>query len=81
MARGRRRQAWDHTAGLMALMANLNRDPKRRPQPYQPDDFHPLIAKRKTTGVKLTKASFGQFKKAFVGGGKDDDISQPDQGR
>ena len=28
-------------ANLMALTANINRDPKRRRAPYKPDDFMP----------------------------------------
>lgn len=35
------RMLWNHTATVMALFANSNRDPKRRPTPYQPSDFHP----------------------------------------
>lgn len=32
---------WWHTSSLMALQANINRDPKKTPQPYKPKDFHP----------------------------------------
>jgi hypothetical protein len=42
MAEGRIRENWNHTAQLMALTANINRDPKRKPKPYSPADFHPM---------------------------------------
>ena len=36
MAEGRSRAAWNHTGSMMALLANINRDPKRRSKPYRP---------------------------------------------
>jgi hypothetical protein len=42
MARRKRQEAWDHTAAVLALLANCHRDTKRRPRPYSPADFHPL---------------------------------------
>jgi len=32
---------WNHTSSIMALFANANRDPKRRPTPFDPADFTP----------------------------------------
>ena len=32
---------WNHTSSSMALFANANRDPKRRPTPFDPTDFSP----------------------------------------
>lgn len=32
---------WWHTSSMMALQANMNRDPKKTPQPYKAQDFHP----------------------------------------
>jgi len=41
-------QQWNHTAALLAQSANTVRDPRRKPAPYAPDDFHPvLIARRR----------------------------------
>jgi len=37
----RDRMMWNHTSSVMALMANANRDPKRRPTPFEPSDFTP----------------------------------------
>jgi hypothetical protein len=41
MAEGRQREAWNHTAALLALLANCHRDP-RRSRPFTVTDFHPL---------------------------------------
>ena len=35
---GRRREAWTHTANVMALLANCHRSPKRL-RPFQPGRF------------------------------------------
>lgn len=32
---------WWHTSSLLCMQANLNRDSKKRPTPYKPQDFHP----------------------------------------
>lgn len=41
LAEARQRDQWNHTASVMALIANVNRDPKKG-RPAKPDDFHPL---------------------------------------
>lgn len=41
MAEARQREAWNHTAALMAFAANLLRDPKKS-APVRPEDFHPF---------------------------------------
>jgi len=53
----RDRRLWEHTSSVMALMANSNRDPKRRPQAYTVDDFNPYhIAENKTSrGHEVTQ--------------------------
>lgn len=43
----RRRNEWDHTAAIIATLANCHRDPKKRRTPYQPKDFHPDYAVHK----------------------------------
>lgn len=42
MAEGLRREQWDHTAHLLAMIANANRDP--RSAAFHPRDFHPYLA-------------------------------------
>ena len=41
MAEARQREAWNHTAALLALLANCHRDP-RRSSAFTVTDFHPL---------------------------------------
>ena len=47
MAEGRQREAWNHTASLLALLANCHRDPKRS-RACTVADFHPLADERST---------------------------------
>jgi hypothetical protein len=42
MADSRRRVEWRQTASILAMLANLHRDPKRRSRPYEIDDFDPM---------------------------------------
>jgi hypothetical protein len=41
MYQGRATSDWDHTSVLWALIANVNRDEKQKPEPYTPYDIHP----------------------------------------
>nr|DAQ58215.1 MAG TPA: Protein of unknown function (DUF4035) [Caudoviricetes sp.] len=41
MAEAKQREAWNHTAALMAFAVNLMRDPKKG-APARPEDFHPF---------------------------------------
>lgn len=34
---------WQQTGMVAATVANVNRDPKKRATPYQPDDFMPHV--------------------------------------
>ena len=38
---------WWHTSSLMALHANMNRDSKKKPNPYKASDFFPYDDERK----------------------------------
>lgn len=40
MAQARRRENWEHTSALLALTANIARDPKKS-RSYKPRDFNP----------------------------------------
>lgn len=54
MAEARCRQQWAQTAGLMALLANVHRDPKKRPTPFLPDEFNPYAdVKREEPVVRV----------------------------
>jgi hypothetical protein len=41
MAEGRARDQWDHTAALLAMLANAHRDHRQRSEPFGIADFHP----------------------------------------
>ncbi len=41
MTRAQSEDVWTRTASLMALIANCNRDPKRRSKAFTPNDFNP----------------------------------------
>ena len=40
MAEGHSRDIWSATSAMMALIANVNRDPRKH-RPYEPKDFNP----------------------------------------
>lgn len=62
MARGRQRDEWDRTSTVLAMLANLHRDPKKRRTPYRPADFHPMETQRRR-GLRLGKSTMGVLKK------------------
>ena len=66
MHKGKTREAWNHTASVLCLLANVNRDPKKRPKAFQPADFHPYGGPRQKQGVPLTRKNIGLLKKIFV---------------
>ena len=62
MARGRASRLWDHTASLLAMTANVHRDPKRS-RTHRPVDFHPF-EKRRRGG--MSPAALRKLKPLFV---------------
>jgi len=63
MAKARSSEEWDHTASLMALIANVNRDPKKRA--FGIETFHPF-RQRQQSGIPITAANIRMLKKVFV---------------
>ena len=62
MAEARVDTQWDQTASLLALLANVHRDP-RNSKVYRPADFHPRHARKREEPVikgdiKMLKAVF-----------------------
>jgi hypothetical protein len=55
MADGRLRSAWGRTSALMAMLANVNRDPKRRRKPYAASEFNPYHAGKRRPGNRVGK--------------------------
>lgn len=41
MAETHRSEAWQHTSSIIATLANIHRDPKKKPRPYSARDFQP----------------------------------------
>jgi len=56
---------WNHTAALLAQIANAHRDPKKG-RAHKPDDYHPLRARRSSGGIPITKKNIGMLKKIFI---------------
>jgi len=53
---------WDHTAAVMAQLANAHRDPEKRSSPYQMDDFHPyLLAEKKRQQAREAVSSLRAY--------------------
>ena len=40
MADAKQTDAWNHTAAVLAMLANTHRNPKKA-RPFKPSDFHP----------------------------------------
>lgn len=62
---------WGPVSHLMALIANIKRDPKRKATPYQPWDFwHPRGVKKPPSGMRLTPDALRAIGPAIAGGGR-----------
>lgn len=62
MAEARREHDWAIASSHMALLAEVNRDRKRRRKPYRPADFNPLITAKQPaipTSVQQLSAVLG----------------------
>jgi len=68
MAEGRDRARWRHTSALMAMTANVNRDPKKG-RPCEPADFDPHSNDEslREDVIEVTPETVSEFKKAFKG--------------
>jgi hypothetical protein len=45
--KGRQRELWNHTSSLLAQLAEIHRDPKKRPRPYDAAEIHPMRDRKK----------------------------------
>ncbi len=64
MAEARGRESWAHTSALLALIANVNRDPKKT-RPFKPSDFDPYSARdRRDAAIEVKDMAF--LKDAFT---------------
>lgn len=66
MSEAATRKNWDVASSIMALVANLHRDPKKA-RPAKPSDFHPYYAQRDEP-IKLPKRqAYDILKRTFIG--------------
>ena len=63
MADARRRDEWQHTSAVLAMLANVHRNPKKKPQPFTPADFNPLAERKPVT---IAKTDIRILKRVFV---------------
>jgi hypothetical protein len=64
MADGRQRAAWGHTSTLLAMLANVNRDPKKS-RKFRPADFDPYSQPHAATLRPTKTRQFDALAKAF----------------
>lgn len=56
--------AWEPYASVLAMLANILRDPAKRPRPWTSDDWNPLKDTRlKASGTKIN--NMAELKEAF----------------
>ena len=65
MAQGKGKDAWSRTSALMALIANVNRDPKRN-RAFKPSDFDPY-ADKKQGRIVVDKENISILRNYFLG--------------
>ncbi len=66
MAEARGRESWAHTSAILALIANVNRDPKKT-RAFRPSDFDPYLVKdRRAEAIEVNDMDL--LKHAFLRG-------------
>jgi hypothetical protein len=68
MAQAVRSEAWQHTSWIVCTIMNVNRDVKKRPRPFMPDEFNPMATGAKKAGgdaIVITKENVGLLREAF----------------
>jgi len=68
MATARAREAWGHTSAVLSMLANANRDPKKKSSPFVPADFDPTRPPKAATKPTITADNFDVLKIIFVDG-------------
>ena len=64
MAEGHGRDAWGRLSVLCALIANVNRNPKKH-RAFKPSDFDPYEKERGEV-IEVTPETIGTLKEAFL---------------
>lgn len=65
MVEGRNSFAWSIASSIMALIANINRDPKRRRKPFDASDFNPCVTKKRRSSIAVTEENKNEFRDTF----------------
>ena len=65
MAEGRGRDLWAHTSAVLALVANVHRDPKKS-QSFKPADFNPHLTETKRRSPLIKTKDLSILKTVFV---------------
>lgn len=63
MADSRGKDNWNHTANILAMLFNVNRDPRKQ-QPVKPETFNPYERKQKPK--KDTRLAFEYMKRIWT---------------
>ena len=59
------------------MIANANRDPHKKPSPFQPDDFNPLAQRdKKASAVVVDEHTIGDLRALFVGEPREQQIQE-----
>lgn len=66
MSDSRLRSEWARTANVLCMMANINRDEKKKKTPFRPSDFMPF-QDRRLKDVQPRKLSIKEFCEMFKG--------------
>jgi hypothetical protein len=66
MARARREHDWALTSTVLCMLAEVNRDKKKRARAFHPDEFNPCVLERRKE-LPLPKIKVTDLKGLFVG--------------
>jgi hypothetical protein len=65
MADAKQTDDWNHTAAILALLANVHRDPKKG-KAFKPADFHPALKRSSMPSSPAPKVDVSILKTIFV---------------
>jgi len=65
MTHARQQDAWNHTASVLAMLANVNRDPKKG-RAFKPTDFHPMPVTKRAPEPPPLQGDIRMLKAVFV---------------
>ena len=65
MSDGLLENQWSHTASVLAMIANVNRDPKKH-KPIRPDDLNPTVQKEVPV-AEMPQSDLTELREFFTG--------------